>query len=244
MRIVTWNVDKRLGLMKHLEDLHADVLLLQEVRPSEELQRGLSRQGFIHQFIPDSQAVTDGRTCSAVFSRTEITQIPSPNDLEMSHLFCAVKLGSIEIASCHIPNGSQYGGDTKQRHLLAAAQWVSGRPHRLIAGDFNEPWRFRDGRALSWADKDQKFDVWREAVSLLFNNYNLRHLCKDLHTENELASWRSKGRVSEVPRWYDHALWNGPGLDCETSYLHDFNYTRNASDHSPLLIDLSHGLPT
>lgn len=244
MRIVTWNVDKRLGLMKHLEDLHADVLLLQEVRLSEELKMGLSRQGFVHQVAPNSQVVFDGRTCSAVFSRTEITQIPSPNDFEMSHLFCAVKLGSIEIVSCHIPNGSQYGGDTKQRHLLAAARWISARPHRLIAGDFNEPWRFRDGRALSWADEDPKFDVWREAVSLLFNNHNLRHLCKDLHTENELASWRSKGRVSEIPRWYDHALWNGPGLDCETSYLHDFNYTRNASDHSPLLIDLLHTLPT
>jgi exonuclease III len=244
MRIVTWNVDKRLNLVKHLKDFQADVLLLQEVRLSEELQRGLSEQGFIHQIIPDSQAATDDRTCSAVFSRTEIEQIPTPSDFEMNHLFVAVKLGSIDVVSCHIPNGSQYGGDVKQRHLLAAARWISERLNRLMAGDFNEPELFRNGRALSWANKDPAFDGWREAVSVLFNNQSVRHLCKDLHTDNEPASWRSKGRVSKVSRWYDHALWSGQTLVAKTIYLHDFNYTRKASDHSPLLIDLSHGLPT
>ena len=217
MRIVTWNVDKRLNLIGHLKDLQADVLLLQEFGPSKELQRGLLEQGLIHQFIPESQAVTDGHTCSAVFSRTEIEHIPTPSDFEMDHLLVAVKLGSIELVSLHIPNGSQYGGVVKQRHLLAAARWISGRPNRLMAGDFNEPELFRDGRALSWASKDPAFDGWREAVSVLFNDQNVRHLCKDLHTDEEPASWQSKGRVSKVSRWYDHALWNGQTLASKTS---------------------------
>jgi endonuclease/exonuclease/phosphatase family metal-dependent hydrolase len=251
MRVLNWNIHGAIGtidakrgstIASSILELDVDVLLLQEV-PHDVQFSGLSvlrSAGFDYQYRPiEFDARSPKGYSTMILSRMPGTPRETPVGWEKLGDFCVVQIDGVEFASCHIPNGSgnnRVDPETKQRHLAAAAAWLDGGPGRFLGGDFNEPWAFKDGRALSWADQGLRFNQWRESVGKLFNQGKFQHLCEALHVPGEPESIRFKGNRPPNECWYDHALWNGPALVATAHYQHELNHEKHLSDHSPLIV--------
>jgi endonuclease/exonuclease/phosphatase family metal-dependent hydrolase len=253
MRVLNWNIHGAIGtidakrgstIASSILELDVDVLLLQEV-PHDVQFSGLSvlrSAGFDYQYRPiEFDARSPKGYSTMILSRMPGTPRETPVGWEKLGDFCVVQIDGVEFASCHIPNGSgnnRVDPETKQRHLAAAAAWLDGGPGRFLGGDFNEPWAFRDGRALSWADKGPRYNSWRDSVRLIFNGEDKQHLCGLLHEPTDFGSIRFHGRQPIPRRWYDHAFWSGPAAAYHAQYLHALNHVERLSDHSPLLVNL------
>ncbi len=252
MRVLSWNINGARGhigaergtaIVESIIDLDVDVALLQEV-PGDDGFVALTRlraAGFSNLHRPSGFDSSTPKGYSTVIA-SRITTIPrlSPAEWEKPGDFCVVEIDGNEYASCHIPNGSRNNvsdPETKQRHLSVAAEWLHERPGRFLGGDFNEPWAFKDGRALSWAEKGPRFNLWRESVSQLFNERTSQHLCASLHVPTEPESIRFTGNRPPNLCWYDHAIWNGPPLTSTAEYCHELSHTMQLSDHSPLVVE-------
>ncbi len=252
MKVLIWNINGAKGnigasrggkIVESINGMGVDLALLQEVPRIEdfaELER-LRDGGFAYQFRPQEFTPDTNKGYSSfIASREPADSIETPAGWEKPGDFCVVKIRGIQYASCHIPNGSgnnKSDKETKQRHLGVAVEWLNARPNRFLGGDFNEPWAFKDGRAISWASDGPRFDPWREAVDQLFSEPRTQHLCTSLHGPGEPESVRFSGRRPPNSCWYDHALWNGPSLSFTARYHHEWNHVNRLSDHSPLIIE-------
>lgn len=252
-RILSWNINGAIGtidaqrgtaIVTSLLELDLDVLLLQEV-PHDLKFSGLSLlhdAGFVYQHRPfEFDAKSRKGYSTMVLSRMPGIGRETPVGWEKPGDFCIVQIGGVEFSSCHIPNGSgnnEVDPETKQRHLATAAKWLHDRPDRFLAGDFNEPWAFKAGRALSWADKGSRFDLWRDSVRQIFHGEGSIHLCTSLHEPKDPESLRFRGRRPPNRCWYDHAFWSGAPGAHHAQYLHTLNHVERLSDHSPLLVTL------
>ena len=252
MRILSWNINGARGhisaergtaIVDSIINLDVDVVLLQEV-PRDYDFVALARlrvAGFPDLHRPsgfDSSTLKGYSTVIA--SRIPTILRSAPSKWEKPGDFCVVEIDGNEYASCHIPNGSGNNlsdPETKQRHLFIAAEWLHERSGRFLGGDLNEPWAFKDGRAVSWADKGPRFNLWRESVSHIFNEGTSQHLCASLHVPTEPESVRFMGNRPPNLCWYDHAIWNGPPLASTAEYRHELNHEKRLSDHSPLVIE-------
>lgn len=252
MRALTWNINGALGqigaergtaIIDAIIKLDVDVALLQEVPREYDFAAlsGLRAAGFSNLHRPSGfEASTPKGYSTVIASRIPAILRAAPARWEKPGDFCVVEIDGREYASCHIPNGSgnnSFDPETKQRHLSVAAEWLHERPGRFLGGDLNEPWAFKDGRALSWADKGPRFNLWRESVSRMLNDETLQHLCAPLHVQTEPESVRFKGNRPPNLCWYDHAIWNGPPLASTVRYSHELNHEIRLSDHSPLIIE-------
>jgi len=182
-----------------------------------------------------------------------MTELSPPEGLRFPRLFSVARIDGLEIASCHIPNASGFNSvakklgltpDIKVTHLERALDWLSGGQGRLLAGDFNEPDFFRDGRAIGFeatraADRDRQ----RTIVDGLMNSDSITHLCGHLHAKSDEPShWIKSGPHPDRKGWFDHALSTDRNLTWTATYLHNLRIDRNQegkerySDHSPLLI--------
>lgn len=251
MRVLVWNINGAIGtidkvrgaaIAKSILELNPEVLLLQEVPHDKKFtELALLRDaGYPYQYRPSDFYVSDSKTYSTmVVSRMVGTAQETPAGWEKAGDFCVVEIAGVEFASCHIPNGSGnnlFDPETKQRHLAVAAKWLHDSAGRFLGGDFNEPWAIKEGRALSWADKGPRFDLWRDSVRQIFHGGRSQHLCQSLHEPTDPESVRFRGNRPPNLCWYDHAFWSGPPAEYSSQYVHRLNHEERLSDHSPLLV--------
>ena len=182
-----------------------------------------------------------------------MTELSPPEGLRFPRLFSVARISGLEIASCHIPNASDFNRrakklgltpDVKVTHLERALAWLDGGQGRLLAGDFNEPDFFRDGRAIGFeATRATDRDRQRTIVDELMNSHSISHLCGHLHAKSDEPShWIKSAPRPDRKGWFDHALSTDQNNSWKATYLHDLRIARNLegkerySDHSPLLI--------
>ena len=265
MRILNWNIHGASGIRSAKQDeiveaiLHTnpDVVLLQEVPLGA---------GFLERLVAHGYATTDPtqhpiglwenkkKNAAAIASRLPMTELAPPEGLRFPRLFSVATVGDLEIASCHIPNASGFNRvakklgftpDIKVTHLARALEWLQGGQRRLLAGDFNEPDFFRDGRAIGFpatqlSDRDRQSAF----IDELMNSDSITHLCCHLHDKiAEPSHWIKSGPHPSRKGWFDHALTNDRTATWSATYLHDLRIARTEegrerySDHSPLLIE-------
>ena len=264
MRILNWNIHGASGIRpaKQAEIIAAilrvspDVVLLQEVPLGAGFLERLAAHGYTTT-EPAKHPIglweNKKKNAAAIASRLPMTELSPPEGLRFPRLFSVVRIGGLEIASCHIPNASGFNSvakklgltpDIKVTHLERALEWLSAGQGRLLAGDFNEPDFFRDGRAIGFestraADRDRQ----RTIVDGLMNSDSITHLCGHLHAKSDEPShWIKSGPHPDRKGWFDHALSTDKGRAWRATYLHELRSSRDEegkerySDHSPLLL--------
>jgi exonuclease III len=264
VRFLNWNIHgasgirpaKQTEIVKAILELDADVLLLQEVPLGT---------GFLERLTPHGYAATEPerhpiglwenkkKNAAAIASRLPMTELSPPEGLRFPRLFSVARIGGLEIASCHIPNASGFNSvakklgltpDIKVTHLERALNWLRGGRGKLLAGDFNEPDFFRDGRAIGFeATRAVDRDRQRTIVDELMNSDSIAHLCSHLHAKSDEPShWIKSGPHPDRKGWFDHALTTDESARWTATYLHDLRIARDLegkerySDHSPLLL--------
>lgn len=264
MRILNWNIHGASGIRPAKQDeiveaiLHTnpDVVLLQEVPLGAGFLERLAAHGYATT-EPDKHPIglweNKKKNAAAIASRLPMTELSPPEGLRFPRLFSVARIGDLEIASCHIPNASGFNRvarklgltpDIKVTHLERTLEWLQGEQGRLLAGDFNEPDFFRDGRAIGFeatraADRDRQ----RSFVDELMNTDSITHLCRHLHEKgDEPSHWIKSAPRPDRKGWFDHALTTDRMSTWSATYLHDLRIARTEegrerySDHSPLLI--------
>ena len=260
MRILNWNVWGAVGIgaarseriILLLRDINADVLLLQEVPLRGNFLARLRDEGYQ---VTDPHSARPGLwrkgNAAVVASRLPMQEIERPDGLRFEQLFTPVRIGGIELASCHIPNASGHNSiarelglprDIKVAHLESALSWLRAMSNRLIAGDFNEPDYIdpKSGNSISFPSSDSAYqDRQNSAVNQLFNSNAPHHLCAHLHAAPEPPTYSVNGRAV----WFDHALFNGDSDRWSATYLHNVRTDKDSgesftySDHSAMLIE-------
>ena len=260
MRILNWNVWGAIGIgaarteriISLLRNINADVLLLQEVPLRGDFLERLRGEGYQ---VTDPRSARPGLwkkgNAAVAASRLPMQEIDRPDGLRFEQLFTPVRIGGIELASCHIPNASGHNSiarelglprDIKVAHLESAVSWLRAKSNRLIVGDFNEPDYIdsKSGNAISFPSSDSAHqDRQDSAINALFNSDTPRHLCAHLHAAPEPPTHSVNGRAV----WFDHALFNGASDDWTASYLHNVRSDKGSgksftySDHSAMLIE-------
>ena len=149
MRLITWNVNARVGRetmsgqSKAVIDRKPDLVALQELRTKsrEPWHKALEDEG-LH--VIDSFERLGARwNFNLLASRWPLTEIPTPEVPFPESLMGAVvhsDAGEIEVHVAHVPNGSTYGlkkVETFERIYERLARVSSG--HRVLCGDFNSP---------------------------------------------------------------------------------------------------------
>lgn len=260
MRILSWNLRGAAGIktaravciLAAVEEVAADVLLLQEVPLEGDFIDRLCKAG--HQVTDTARASPDPwgkRHAALVVARHPLFELERPPGLRIEGHFAAARVGALELASCHIPNGRGHAAKARQRnhppdikvvHLEAALQWLQAAPGRLLAGDFNEPDRFEGNpcRAVAFRSSRREYQPRQDAaIQRLFNLSPEAHLCRHLHDPDLPPTHVVRGR----PVWFDHAFVHGIDGDWRVKYLHHLRGRHEAgtsmacSDHSPLFLE-------
>ena len=264
MRILNWNIhgasgirpSKQAAIVEAIVAVDPDVVLLQEVPLGSGFLERLAAQGYAtteptrH---PEGLWENRRKNAAAIAARLPMIELAPPEGLRFPRLFSVARIGDLEVASCHIPNASGFNRvarklgltpDIKVTHLDRALEWLSLGGRRLLAGDFNEPDFFQEGRAVGFrARRPLDRDRQRTIVDGLMNSATIDHLCRGLHErDDEPSHWIKSGPHSVRKGWFDHALANDQRTAWTATYLHELRIARTErgkerySDHSPLLI--------
>ncbi len=154
MRIVSWNVNgiravMKKGALAELMSSQPDVVLLQEVRASDEIFEGLNDLqsliffGSYHCYLGAGEKA--GYSGVAILSKREADEVRRLGDEEFDQEGRAlmVRFGDTWVASCYFPNSQEEGKrlDYKVRFfdsLLAEVQKIEkAGQHVIVGGDYN-----------------------------------------------------------------------------------------------------------
>ena len=282
MRVLSWNIHclrgggSRVGAIADAIASHApDVVALQEVsvekRFPDVLASALAERGLAGCAIGWPLARARKRYTNAVATRWEVH---SPNvgpaaDDESRHwrhlVFSALVTppsgDDILVFSVHMPNGSGNGwAKIDAFEALASAVDERTTPDCVVAGDFNEPFRFDDASAVSFAYRhgEQPDKLWpRRGRHTAVREYPRRKwqdaVGRVLDGDTTLGVRRLPQkdgcyqRASHVTnggheRLFDHVLVSrglqSPGVTYDVSVLGTPGHDR-LSDHAIVVADLS-----
>ena len=282
MRVLSWNIHcisggrRRVGAIADAIARHTpDVVALQEVSVEngfpDALASALHDRGLVGCEIGRPPRGARKRYANAIAATSNVhsPNVGSPTDDESHHwrhLVFSAQVTSpagaeILVFSVHMPNGSGNGW-AKIDAFEALATALEERPTGacVVAGDFNEPFRFEADAVVSFAYQhgEQADTLWRrrgthtpvreyprrkwqDAVGRVLDGDS------DLHVRRLPPKDGSYERASHVttdgrPRLFDHILVSegirSPGVTYDTSVLGGEGHTR-LSDHAIVVADLS-----
>lgn len=282
VRVLTWNVQclrggssARVASIADAVARHApDAVALQEVSADAELlgtlRAELRTRGFagFHFGAPDPKARK--RYGNVVASTGTVVSngggAAAGGDLHWRHLITSANVTTrdgfeLELFSVHIPNGSGNGW-AKVDAFIYLADVLTARPlaPRVVAGDFNEPWRFNGDVAESFACKDgldldtpwtrdgkhESFEPrprreWQDAVDRVLgarSPIGVRRFVP-AHVADACASHVTR---NGKPRLFDHILGSShlrcAGLEYDHS-VREATSAQRLSDHSIVVGDLT-----
>lgn len=283
MRVLSWNIDckaggrSRVGAIAEAIGRHdPDVVALQEVSVGQDfpdaLASALAERGLVGCEIGLPPA-GGKRYANAIAAKWKVhsPNIGLPADDESgrwSHLVFSAQVtppagAEIQVFSVHMPNGSGNGW-AKIDAFEALAVAVDLRTTRacVVAGDFNEPFRFTADAVVSFAYRhgEQPDQLWRrrgkhtpareyprrkwqDAVGRVLDldsDLGVRRLPPE-DGSYEWASHVTKGGS----RLFDHVLvsegFQSPGVTYDTSVLGGAGEQHRLSDHAIVVADLSIG---
>ena len=275
LRLLSWNVQRpgrgRLdAVVDAIVAREPDVLTLQEA--NDALVRRLAERGFAHQVYGRDGTYPTGKRKhvpkhgALIASKTRLEpEIGWTKAACYPGLFARAavetSLGTIDMLTAHIPNGSANGW-RKAQHCQVLGRVLRDAPPatRILTGDFNEPRAFMaDGRVVSFAasidesgrlaldgevrkgiedlDGPHTWREWDRAVCDLFRPsfHGLTHVVE--RAGGSLRPMPVTHETRSAPRFFDHALVSRDLAVVEVTYLHELR-TGGVSDHSPLLVEL------
>lgn len=255
MRLLSWNVARRLKRWDEriaaLEQLHPDVLALQEVTPKNALsfRRDLPGLGLEHvidsfELAPDPALLKGPRRYGELIaSRWPLTALdPSEFDVPWPERILSARLhapaGDVEMHTTYVPPGVSHDW-LKVEHfegLYARLARDSDLP-RILCGDFNSPKsESADGTVTCWG-ASERWTSGEHNVIVGLRSYDLGDVFRELNGYGvEEYSWYWRGRGRRIGRRFDHVFASRRLRATECRYVHDVR-TSGLSDHSAILVD-------
>lgn len=279
MKALSWNIhclrggnrDRVASIARAIARHAPDVVALQEVSADSEfvslLRADLHRNGLVGFHFGAPHPDARKRYGNVIASTGEVTPAIDPplasgEALHWRHLISSAHVAmfggiAFEIFSVHIPNG-RGNGWAKIDAFHALANELASRTigPRIVAGDFNEPWRFSGDRLESFALEDGvSLDLdwtrrgkhtpaesrprreWQDAVSRVLGRdgpFSVRRL----PTLGEPAA--SHVTREGAPRLFDHILVSEHFRSSGVVYDHAVRdaSTKAVSDHSLVVADI------
>ena len=258
MLLLSWNVNRRRpgDHIAMIESVRPDIVTLQEVKRNlaDDWADQLKSIGLVHHYRSGNNALALSHQC-VIASRWKLTpndivrprEPPYPESLGRATVSVPGE-GDIDVFTAHIPNGSGNGWrkiDTF--HALAAELRRANDSPRILAGDFNEPKRFKDSGQIvtfgrtspgRWCDHygDERPRIeWTEGVLSVLDgesDHGLRDAYRACNgfQETDLVTWGT--------RCFDHAFVSRHFRDLTCGYYHDWREELKLSDHSPMWVEL------
>lgn len=261
MRIITWNVNRRVSRLA--EQAHAlagrdpDVVALQEVTARS---AGLWRAALTTIGLPQILCSLDGadparlparRRVTGVLVATNATLDPAePIPAPWPETALAAIAGGVRVDTVHVPNAAN--GEIKPLTLAAVRAAVAADPAgpRVVCGDLNTPRREHpDGRVVSFACdsgerlRPERGTAWDEAelgVVPGLAELGFRDAFRTLHGyASREPSWTFRRMGGHDGGWRLDHLFASPGLAVLASRYHHEWRDSDLSDHSALEADVA-----
>jgi endonuclease/exonuclease/phosphatase family metal-dependent hydrolase len=261
MKVVTWNLRKPAGkriaaIADAIAVFEPDVVLLQEVSARnaaslrDELgeRAGLSGWGFIQ---PPPRSTKAYGSAIAARGKVDVQRWSSRARLNhpqlLAHAVVTVGKLTFDAVSIHAPNAAGNGWQKIDAidSMLTKVGSISGPC--VVAGDFNEPYRFQHGgHPISFRTRPQerqrptyrdKFgverdrDEWQRAVAAALGSLeeqSLRHAWFAHHDRAAVSTHVVGGQK----RFFDHILVTHHFDVRDAGFEHRWRTPRNLSDHS------------
>ena len=282
MRVLSWNINclrggaSRVGVIAEAIAGHGpDVVALQEVSVEngfpDALASALAGSGLPGWVIgrpPEGARKRYGNVIAARWDvhSPDVGQPGEDESLHWRHLVLSAQVtppsgGDVLVFSVHMPNGSGNGwAKIDAFDALAEAVGEARTQHCVVAGDFNEPFRFHDGSVASFAYRngERPDELWSRSGKHTAPREYPRRRWQDavervLDEDTTLGVRRlppadgSYERASHVTtgghsRLFDHVLVSAgiqsPGVIYDTTVLGGPDHQR-LSDHAIVIADLS-----
>ncbi len=262
MRVITWNVNRRVSALA--EQAHAlagrepDVVALQEVTVrSERLWRAaFATIGLPH--VLGSLVAADPRRAPASRRRTGVLlaareplapagpALPVPWS---ETALAATTAGGVRIDTVHVPNAAN--GWIKVETLEAVRAGMAAEPAgpRVVCGDFNTPRREHpDGRVVSFArdsrerlrpERGERWDAAELGVVPGLGDLGLRDAFRATHGYGAREpSWTFHRMAGHAGGWRLDHLFASAALEVRACRYHHAWRDEDLSDHSALEADL------
>ena len=254
MRITTWNVNGlraaiRKGFQKHLDAMHPDVLLLQEIRVRpEQLPTEFQQPNGWHVYWNPAQR--PGYSGTAIWSRTpiEIQNIGMTNaDKDHEGRLIEAQIGPLRLACVYLPSGSSSPErqTVKDAWMTRFRRWANGRPAgspMVFGGDLNVAHTERD---IFYAKANEQQSGFLPHERKWFGRLlksGWHDLIREHHgdIQGPYSWWSNRGRARELDRGWriDYLLCNAAARPLFRSATIHREGGLEISDHAPVSVDL------
>jgi exonuclease III len=252
LRLLSWNVAGRTTLQARQAEAvsrrEADLVCLQEVRPSTagEWARALAGDGLV--FALDSSEFRDGRRLfNLTASRWQLralAPVGAPQPERVLSTLVDTRAGPIELHNAHVPP-AQSNGLAKVETCEALFERLT-RPsenHRILCGDLNTP-RFETefGEVETFAsnhpDQEARWDAAERSLLVGLSEWGLDDVFRGLNGyDRRDVSWVMHTRwARRAGHRLDHVLASSELNPVDCDYLHDWREA-GLSDHSAIEAD-------
>lgn len=229
LKILSWNIrqgggSRSQGILNAIQKIDPQILALNEWRnnsASIQMRYALLRQGYLHQFTPNSPSNYNSVFLASKFDFA--TSLYKTEDANYPYNIICGHFDAFEVFSVYLPH--------KKKHQLfpVLIEEVKSRPlPSIIVGDYNTGHNFIDQKGNSF---------WYEAELQQLESENMVDAFRHVHKDKKDYSWYShQGNGFR----YDHTYVEDtlcPWISgCR--YLHEYREDK-LSDHSPMLLVLN-----
>lgn len=254
MRITTWNVNGlraaiRKGFQKHIDQIQADVMLLQEVRARPE-QLPVEFQQPVGWHVAWNPAERPGYSGTAIWSRTPIiVRNPGPGAVgsDTEGRLIEVEIQGIRLACVYLPSGSS-GPErqaVKEVWMKRFRRWANARlsdSAMIFGGDINVAHTEKD---IYYAKANEKTSGFlpheRDWFGKLLQS-GWHDLVREHHgdVQGPYSWWSNRGRARELDRGWriDYLMCNKAARPLFRSATIHRDGGLEVSDHAPVSIDV------
>lgn len=263
MRLITWNVARRVGRIAEqaaaLADRAPDVVALQEVtRASLPLWRaalaviGLPEARCSLDTADPAREPAERRVTGVLVAARTALRPAAPLAVPWPETALAMQADAVRVDTVHVPNANN--GWVKVRTLQALREGCAGAPAaaRLVCGDFNVPRREHpDGRVVSFArdsrerlraERGPEWDAAELGVVPGLRDFGYQDAFRTLHGyERREPSWTFRRMGGHDGGWRLDHVFASAGLTVVASRYHHGWRDAGLSDHAPLEADVEAG---
>jgi endonuclease/exonuclease/phosphatase family metal-dependent hydrolase len=264
LRILSWNIHANCGISNDRLDrvaaaisaFDADIVLLQEVSNRsgipERLRTQLALPGWYFSGTASSEKAYGNVVASRypVSARSYQTTPAAPWPELLAYATVATPVGSVEVVSAHMPNGSDKNHGWKKIDTFDALASMLAQVSApwIVGGDFNEPRTvFKGNQVISFgADEDGVVEgTWRGQPNSRWQASVARILQP---TKTNVHTWLSRNEsipaathvVRGIDRFFDHLLTSEHFDVLDAGFEHTWRAGADPmSDHSAAWASLS-----
>jgi exonuclease III len=251
MVLLSWNVAGRVQRQPEqaalVDELAADLVCLQEIRPSTQRAwtAALQDAGYGHVLVARADAPAsdaDRRLSVLTAARAPLEELHVP-DLPWPERVLATRIQGLELVNVHSPISPKPNLAKVRTHEAVHAHLSTRHGPVALCGDLNTPRREHpDGRVWTFARtrhgklRPERGERWDRAELALIKGLRpqgFRDAFRDLHgyERRELSwQWQQWGGGYRL----DHLIVSSHVEVQRIEYLHDWRREAGLSDHSPL----------